>query len=119
MTIVMTELKSVEFKINESLHTVAYSKAVPRWLENWSIQNNFTPICSIVEVGSRTTLFMAAKDACVKLIARHVELLKSALPEYTKEDRPYMDDFEFVFVIHAAESGEPMKYIAHRYNLNF
>lgn len=116
MYIVMTKLVSLEYRVNEDLHTISYKRDMESWLTHIAVANNFTPIGYVYEhittepitKDDIQPLVDAAKD---KLIAKHIATLRQVFPEHTKVDRAYAEDFSFRFETLLAESGDHMKYM--------
>lgn len=115
MFIVMTKLASIEYKVNEDLHTIAYARDVKDWLKQWTVANNFMPICTVYEHIADDPITdndvrPLVKAAQKRLIAQHIETLKKVFSNHTKIDRDYAEDFRFRFEVMMAKSGEPMQY---------
>jgi hypothetical protein len=115
MIIVMTKLVRLEYRVNEDLHTLAYKRDIEQWMKQWTVANNFSPICHVYDDSSRPAtkedyapMVEAAKDA---LVARHVAILKKVFPEHTKIERNYAEDFRFAFEVSAAPPGVPLKHV--------
>lgn len=115
MHIVMIKLVSLEYRMSEDIHTLAYKRDVEEWLKQWTVANNFTPVCYAYEhittepitKADVQPMVDAAKD---KLVAHHIKMLKRVFPEHTRIDRDYAEDFRFRFGVYVGESGEPLKY---------
>lgn len=121
MQIVMIKLVSIDFLVDEDLHTLAYCRDVESWLKQWTVANNFTPICYAFESvlpndcatlsGTKAEiapLVNAAKDT---LVAQHIATLRRVLSAHTKIDRDYREDFQFRFEVCIGEQGKSMKYV--------
>ena len=118
--IVMVTLKSISFAQDDYLHTVAYVRDVTDWMKQWTVANNFLPICTAVEVPGD---FIPAKEmetvltnARTALVAQHLENLRSLFPLHTKVERDYSKDFDFSFDIYIADSGSLLAFAGHASN---
>lgn len=116
MHIVMTKLVGLDYRQNDDLHTLAYKRDIESWLKQWTVANNFTPVCTAYETvtGEEVTAHEVAplvSAARYKLIAQHVRTLKRVFYEHTRVDRDYAEDFRFRFEVYVGENGEPLKYL--------
>lgn len=116
MYIVMTKLVSLDYRVNEDLHTIAYKRDMESWLKQWTVANNFAPICYVYEHITTEPVVKAdiqplVDAAKAKLIAQHIATLRQVFPEHTKIEREYAEDFRFQFEIQFAKSGDPLKYM--------
>lgn len=118
--IVTVTLKSISFVQDDYLHTVAYARDVKDWMKQWTVANNFLPICTAVEVPGD---FVPPKEmetvitnARTVLVAQHLENLHSLFPLHTKAEREYSKDFEFSFDIHIADNGGLLAFAGHASN---
>jgi hypothetical protein len=113
MKIVMVTLNRVTFKVDDDLHTIAYARDIKNWMSQWTVVNNFNPICTAVSESMDflpTERLAAIKKAAIsKFIAVHIERVKTLFPEHTKVDRDYSTDFGFNFSVFIADSGEMLE----------
>ncbi len=99
-------LKRIEFRQRDDLQTVAYAKAVPNWLSQWTVANNYAPY------------LMHGRDAedriptCELIVNDLLDSLDSALPEHFKRTRlSHAGDFTFSYNLYVAEVGKPSRYV--------
>ena len=117
MIIVMTKLVSLDYRVNEDVHTLAYKRDVESWLKQWTVGNNFTPVCHAYETVfsgsnvSKEEIAPLVNAAKATLTAQHLATLKRVFPEHTKTDRDYSEDFRFQFEVYTGKVGEPLKYM--------
>ncbi len=107
--LVMVKMTAIEYKENEDLHTIGYSRAVKNWMSQWTVVNNFSPIV-FISADEEESNALKLSNAKRKMIDQHINTLKSVLSGHTKAVRYYEEDFVFRFEIYEAEEDTSMRY---------
>lgn len=99
-------LKKIELRKRDDVQTVAYAKAVPEWMSQWTVANNYNPY------------LMDGRDSdeinrVGELIVNDfLDSLDSALPEHRKRTRlSHAGDFTFSYNLYVCEVGKASKYV--------
>ena len=116
MIIVMTKLVRLEYRVNEDLHTLAYKRDIEQWMKQWTVENNFSPICYVYEPitgaqGTKEDYAPMVEHSKDLLVAQHIATLRNVFPQHTRIERNYSEDFRFAFEVSAAPPGVPLRYV--------